>query len=260
MEEDNQKIQRGHGSRMWNGLVLIIAGCLLLADKMGAPIPSWVFTWPMILIAIGLISLLKSQFRSRGALVLLLVGVIFLVDESMPTLSFHNYIWPAALIGVGVIFIMRPRNSWHDARYERRFNIRSGRYSNTVTSATGNTSQQTMPGNTAEIIDLNCIFGGVKRNILSKNFQGGEINAFMGGAEISLQQADIQGPVTLEINNIFGGTKLVVPSNWEVKNEVTAIFGGIEDKRNFGSVITDPNKVLHLKGICIFGGIEISNY
>ncbi len=42
----------GKGSpRIWSGLILIIAGVLLFASKMGAPIPGWVFTWPMLLIA-----------------------------------------------------------------------------------------------------------------------------------------------------------------------------------------------------------------
>ena len=82
----------------------------------------------------------------------------------------------------------------------------------------------------------------------------------MGGTEINLMKADIQQPVVLEVNNVFGGTKLIVPSNWDVKNEVTAVFGGIEDKRDINTGIPDPGKIMILKGTCVFGGIEVTNY
>ena len=82
----------------------------------------------------------------------------------------------------------------------------------------------------------------------------------MGGTEINLMKADIQQPILLEVNNVFGGAKLIVPSNWDVKNEVTAVFGGIEDKRTINTGIPDPEKIIVLKGTCVFGGIEITNY
>ena len=112
----------------------------------------------------------------------------------------------------------------------------------------------------AEYIEINTVFGSVKKIIISKNFKGGEINNFMGGTEINLLKADIQQPIDLEVNNVFGGAKLIVPSNWDVKNEVTAVFGGIEDKRAITTGVTDPGKVMVLKGTCVFGGIEITNY
>lgn len=73
-------------------------------------------------------------------------------------------------------------------------------------------------------------------------------------------QADIQHPVTLEVNNVFGGTKLVIPSNWDVQNNISAVFGGVEDKRVFNNSIPDSNKRITLKGSCVFGGLEVTNY
>ena len=103
------------------------------------------------------------------------------------------------------------------------------------------------------------MFGGVKKIVLSKNFKGGEINCFMGGAEINLSQADIRQPVSLEVNNIFGGTKLVLPSDWYVKNDINAVFGGVEAKRNITNQMPDMSKSISLRGHCVFGGLEISN-
>ena len=73
-------------------------------------------------------------------------------------------------------------------------------------------------------------------------------------------KADIQNPIVLEVNNVFAGTKLIVPSNWDVKNEVTVVFGGVEDKRTINTGIPDPEKIMILKGTCVFGGIEVTNY
>jgi hypothetical protein len=115
-------------------------------------------------------------------------------------------------------------------------------------------------GDNAEYIEINAVFGGVKKLILSKNFRGGELNSFMGGSELNLMQADILQPVVLEVHNVFGGTKLIIPANWDVRNEVTAIFGGIDDKRSIHANMPDANKTIILKGACIFGGIEVANY
>lgn len=112
----------------------------------------------------------------------------------------------------------------------------------------------------AEYLDISAVLGGVKKIVVSKNFKGGEINCFMGGAEINLSQADIRQPVSLEVNNIFGGTKLVLPSDWYVKNDINAVFGGVEDKRNITNQMPDMSKSIRLRGNCVFGGIEISNY
>ena len=115
MEQNENDIHRYGGmrsSRIWSGLILVAAGVLLLAYKMGAPIPSWVFTWPVLLIAIGLLTGIKSRFHNPGAFIMIIVGGIFLIDQTSPELNFHNYIVPAILISVGLIFILRPRHNW----------------------------------------------------------------------------------------------------------------------------------------------------
>jgi hypothetical protein len=53
---------------------------------------------------------------------------------------------------------------------------------------------------------------------------------------------------------------LIIPSNWDVKNEISAVFGGVEDKRSFNNSVPDSEKRILLKGACVFGGIEVTNY
>ena len=257
MEQNERDMEtRINGSRVGGGLFLLLAGFLLLAYKMGAPIPGWVFTWPVLLIAIGLLTGIKSRFHNPGSFILMLIGSVFLVDQSVPGIDLHNYIAPIILIGLGLLFILRPRgrsigigvHKYRRARWERRGF--SG-FDPEASSAAKNNE---------EYLDVHAVFGGVKKNIQSKNFKGGEIVSFMGGAEISFMQADIQHPVVLEVNNVFGGTKLIIPGNWEVQTEISAMFGGVEDKRNFQNAIPDAEKKIILRGSCVFGGIEINNY
>jgi len=264
MERDDRRIhRRSHSSgHVFSGLILLAAGGLLLASRMGAPIPDWLFSWHSLLIAIGLFIGFRSNFRNPGWIIMCSVGGFFLIDDLVPGSNMHNFILPAILITVGAFFTMRPAGQWRrDKHWNRYWDKRdSGNehadIASTITTPAGfeGTPEE------GEYIDVNAVFGGVKKLILSKNFKGGEMNCFMGGTEINLLQADIQHPIQLEVNAVFGGTKIIVPSNWDVKNEVTAVFGGLEDKRSINSATHDANKSITLVGTVIFGGIEIRNF
>lgn len=257
MEQNDMRYQRKKDSPKLFGLGLLCAGILLWGYKMGAPIPHWIFTWPVLLITIGFIIGVKSRFHNPGSFIMMLVGGAFLIDQNVPGLNFHNYILPALLIGIGLVYIFRPRRNW-DQKLKRHW---ENRYqTNAPAEPYVQPANAAIEGDNSEYIDINAVFGGVKKLILSKNFKGGEINSFMGGSELNLMQADIQQPVVLEVHNVFGGTKLIIPANWDVKSEVTAIFGGIDDKRSLNTAGPDPGKTLILKGACIFGGIEVANY
>ena len=253
MERNNDIERRIRGSRIGSGMFLVLAGLLLLAYKMGAPLPGWIFTWPVLLIGIGLLTGIKSRFHNPGAFILILIGTVFLIDQSVPGIDIGNYIASIIMIGLGILFILRPRNHSFGRqgkeRWQRAF---ADNEINTGSSASSKDNE--------EYIDVHSVLGGVKKNIQSKSFKGGEIVCFMGGAEINMMQADIQGTVVLEVNNVFGGTKLIIPANWYVQIEISATFGGVEDKRNFQSTPPDQDKKIILKGSCLFGGIEIANY
>lgn len=64
----------------------------------------------------------------------------------------------------------------------------------------------------------------------------------MGGTEIDMTQADINGRVVLDVTQILGGTKLIIPAHWELKSELVSVFGGIEDKRAVLASNVNPEK------------------
>jgi predicted membrane protein len=263
-----------NNSRVLGGLLIIAIGLIFFLRQSGiAFFPYWLFSWPMILIAVGLFVGFKHGFRGPGWLVLLIVGSFFLIDTILDVHNMRRYLVPAILVGIGVMLIVRPKkkdpnrpamkDSWKSNFNEpKTWNSGSTATSGTATSDTAATNSFTNSGptNEAEKLDAAAIFGGVKKNILSKNFIGGEAVSIFGGSEIDLSKADINGTVKIDITAILGGAKLIVPPNWTVRQEVAAIFGGVDDKREIHTLTTDPNKVLVLKGTAFMGGIEIACY
>ncbi|MEB0249998.1 LiaF-related protein, partial [Mucilaginibacter sp. 5B2] len=81
-----------------------------------------------------------------------------------------------------------------------------------------------------------------------------------GGTELDFTQADIHGRVTIDITQMFGGTKIIVPANWHVVPDLAAVFAGVDDKRIKTSKPNPIEKVLVLKGVSIFAGVDIRSY
>jgi predicted membrane protein len=278
-DRDN-RIRRRAGGRVWVPLGLLVVGGLLLVRQMGVGLPEWLFSWQIILIVIGIFSGLAHAFRGPGWLIMILVGTFFLMDNLVPGLDIHRFIWPAVIIVVGLVMLIRPkkaywggddwnrcRNGRQRHRWQRRFENRFGPGSDYGTG--GSPDPKPGPGagqgfesksfSSEDYISATTVLGGIHKNILSKNFRGGDITIFMGGAELNLSQADIQGTAALDITQIMGGTKIIVPPNWTIRSELTSVFGSIEDKRqNIG--VPNPEKILIIDGTSVFGGIEIRNY
>jgi len=245
---------------MLAGLFLLLIGVAAILRQTIFDFPSWVLSWPMILVAVGIFIGLKHGFRGPGWIILIGLGCIFLADKIIPGVDFKPFIWPFVIICVGLFMIlgsgsrkrwMNKTWEWGDPSAEKK-NMNSP---NDIPPSIGYAV-----GDDDDIIDSTSILGSSKKVILSKNFKGGDITNFLGGAEINCSQAEITGRVKLDITQIFGGTKLVVPAHWTIKSNVTSIFGGFEDKRSPSNVSPDPGKVLVLDGTTIFGGIEIKSY
>jgi predicted membrane protein len=279
MAENNNVSNNSNGSnnsRVLAGLFIIGIGVLFFLKQTGLNLfPYWIFSWPMILIAVGIFSGIKNNFRGSGWIVLLILGSFFLLDDVLKMYSLRPYLVPAILVGVGVMLIVRPKNDmgWRGRRGRRgewRQWDRWGSFDKSLSAATdAPASQATDYANTetgsgdttaAEKLDATAIFGAVKKTILSKNFTGGQAVSIFGGSEIDLSKADINGTVIVDVTAILGGVKLIVPSHWTVRQDIAAIFGGVEDKRDTRSVITVQNKILVLKGTAFMGGIEITSY
>ena len=164
----------------------------------------------------------------------IIIGTFFLIQREFLDIRMEHLFWPVFLITMGLYMIFRPKRKWDRG----------------MTSDNSNN----------DFVDSSVAFGGIKKNIISKNFQGGRIENIFGGTDLNMMQADFKGVIVLEFNVAFGGIKLVVPPNWNIRNEITAIMGGIDDKRPQVQQTDDSGKVLVLKGSVMFGGVDIKSY
>ena len=227
---------------------------------LGLGFPSWVFSWKIILIAIGLFIGLKDGFRGPTWIILVGIGSFFLLDDVFPDLDLNRLILPIVFIAIGLSLVFRPRRITN--MDQQSFGTEESNreiVSSESFQSPANEGIFARDRGTDNVLDVVSIFANIKKIILTKNFKGGEIVCIFGGSEINLNNADIQEPVYIETVNVFGGTKLYVPNNWEIKSDVVAIFGGVEDKRRFPSITVVPDRTLILKGFCMFGGLEIKS-
>jgi predicted membrane protein len=285
MRNHNHHSTGRQSGKVAGGLVLVLVGLALLAAKTGFFFfPPWVFSWPMFLIALGIFLGFRHSFQKPGWLVLVIIGGVFLLDNHfLVAINLKRYFWPILIIGLGLWLMLRPkkRNPWDNqigtrpaapavdettgyytdpttGAYQGGYTDYTGTDAYTAGTYTGEPDPMAYGGE--DFVDSAAIFGGIKKNIVSKNFKGGEVVSVFGGTELNLMQADIQHPVVLEATQIFGGTTLIVPPHWQIKSEMVAILGGIEDKRPAYQQGYDPNKILILKGTTLFGGLNIKSY
>lgn len=256
--EARRKARHKRGSALV-GMLILGAGAVLLLRQLDVDLPHWLFTWPMILIVVGLFAAIQTGFRDFGPLVILAVGAFFLSGKIYPDYSIDRFVIPVVLMAVGLVVILSPRRKFR----RREEDVEMSAPPLVATEETSQPGEASQPGQTSQPgydkVEIVSVFGNVKKVIYSKKFSGGEVVSIFGGAELNLSQADITGPVHLEMVQIFGGAKLIVPAHWEVRSEAVAILGGIDDKRP-PQTITSPDKVLILEGTVVFGGIEIRSY
>lgn len=231
---------KAHGGRIF-GFVLILFGVLWLLNRLDYIFfPNWLISVPSLMVLIGLIISIKTKFQRIGPIVVTLIGVAWLIRRHNLLPPEVSYLfWPIVLIAVGIIIVLRPKKA------DQEKDEFSGCWEDKSSS---------------DELEIDAIFCGSKKQIISKDFKGGEINLIFGGTELNLTQADFPKEVVLDVTIVFGGLKIIIPNNWELKTQLTTIAAGVEDKRSHDGLQVVPNKVLLLKGTVIFGGIDIQNH
>lgn len=240
----NSNIQKNSG-RFNTGLILIAIGALLLLKTMNLVFLPWLFSWPMIFVAIGIISMARHGFNSGFGIFMILFGGFFLLrNEGWLPLEYRQYLVPGGLIALGIFLIITQGFT------KRRF-CKHGNFDNFGSS--------NYTEDSSEFIDTEATFCGINKKVLSKNLKGGHIEVNFGGTDLDLTQADIDEVATIKVDVNFGGLKLIVPPHWDVQTSVSSVFAGVEDKRKFGTNQV-TSKTLKITGSVTFGGIEIKSY
>lgn len=225
-------IMRGVKSIVF-GLTVITAGVLLLMKNAGTLEPevtNVIFSWQMLLVAIGFINLWGNEFVF--GLILMVIGGYFIGTDFVGIdLSIASFIWPAIIILIGVIIIFKSRLFSRDKRLDKG-----------------------MEKIDESFEEVN-IFGGSEKIIHAENFKYAKIISVFGGSSLDLTNIKIseEGAV-IDLTCVMGGTSIIVPSDWDVRFDGVAILGGFTDERKITHL--DYSKRLIIKGICFMGGCE----
>ncbi|MEP6916263.1 MAG: DUF5668 domain-containing protein [Acidobacteriota bacterium] len=215
------------------GLFVIAIGVLFTLDNFGiARARSYLQYWPLGLVAIGAVKL--SQCRAAGgvltALAMMSAGIWILLQQ-LGLVDVNVWqLWPVLLVGIGGSMVWRGLYPGAD------------RQRSSDTNAT---------------VSAVAVLAGVNRGNNSRTFRGGDLTAVMGGCEIDLRQAAIDGEAVLDVFAMWGGIEIKVPEDWTVVGQVTPILGGFDDKTR--PVLGAASHRLVIRGFAIMGGIEVKN-
>lgn len=214
------------------GLLIIVVGVLFTLDNMGiAHAEDFLRYWPLGLIAIGLVKLWQAgrgEGGGFGGVVFVAAGAVLLLDSlDMIRVTMHE-LWPMLLVLFGASMVWR-----------------------------GVTGRRAISSDSTATVSGMAILGGFKRGNNSRAFKGGDLTAVMGGCEIDLRQASIEGEAVIDVFAMWGGIEMRVPETWTVVNRVMPLLGGVEDKTHPPPGVT--NQTLVLRGFAIMGGVEVKN-
>lgn len=219
-------------SKILIGAILIFLGLVFFLETAGIlayiSISAWNLIWllwPILLIGLG-IKMVFDRNITAG-IIFLSFGLIFLLTQLFHW-SFFSILWPVVLIAVGLSIIFKNENT----------HINSGK--------TYDDSDKL-----AETL----IFWGIDKNMDSKKFKGGEVNAVFGGGKIDLRNVEIdKDGAKLTLNAAFGGIEVIVPQNCKIITDGMGILGGWE---NHTKTRTIEKPILEITGAAIFGGVDI---
>ena len=248
METNNNIYKKNRlDPRVILGIALVVIGVLILLDNIyfiDFDIPRIIFSFPAVLIFIGILILLHGNNKVFGS-ILLVLGVFFIIPRIFPWIYYDKQIiLPVLIIAFGLYIIFRKRNSCYNHSVNDQPE-KEGGYKKYDTDR----------------IDDISIFGGGQKIIASKNFKGGNVTAIFGGSEIDFTNCTLaDGTAVIDVLAIFGGSTLIVPNEWNIIIDVFPLFGGFSNKiRRTPDTKIDMDKTLIIKGLVIFGGGEVKS-
>jgi predicted membrane protein len=233
--------------RFYFGIILIVLGVILILERLNLipeSLADLLISWQMLLVGIGVLSLIGGN-RTAG-MILIIIGGTFMIPEliNVPH-EIRQIYWPLILVAIGVAMLIRQRG--HHI-------LREG--TDPVTTSIPN-------GDSFNTFDDFVIFGGREIFVTSQMLAGGKATSIFGGIEFDLRRAGLQpGGAVIDCVSVFGGCGFKIPMDWNVRNEVTTIFGAFTDKRGdtYSDKYYDPSKTIVIKGVSIFGGIEVKHF
>jgi LiaF transmembrane domain len=215
------------------GLLIIAVGILFTLDNLGlAEAGRYIRYWPVGLVAVGLLKIWQAREGCGGAFggfVFTLGGLWLLIEQTVDVRVGFDDMWPMLMVFLGAYLVWRGVNA-----------------------------RERLPGADGHsVVRATAILSGVKLASTSRTFRGGDLTAVMGGCEVDLRQAAINGEAVIDVFSMWGGIEIRVPDDWVVVNQGTPILGAVEDKTR-----PTPGAGAHrliVLGVVVMSGVEVKN-
>ncbi len=223
------------------GVFLIVFGIVLLLGSFGFMnlsfgdlIGTW---WPLVIVFIGVKKIIENNRSIESGSITLLIGILLQANQlDMLPMGFWSTFWPLLLILVGVLTIIKKNKNYGK-----------------ILDSDKQTSYS------EDFIEVNAIFSGVDRIVVSRNFQGGNVSSIFSGVKLDLREAVIKDDFKeLNIDVVFAGAEILIPFNWQVDAKGTPVFGGFEDKTRFSNNEIEK-RIVTINYNITFGGLIIKN-
>lgn len=245
---------RNTTTQMLIGAAIILAGFLFLIDNLGwIDLDMRVHFWPFILMVVGASTLAQAPRRGgvaylAGGLMIGFGAVSLLKGLGLIYISW-KVLFPIGIIAVGVLMVFRARHRNASSSTADAF----ADIDNPDRSALFGVSE----GETSErVLDLTAVLGGFQRKVTTQDFRGGDLTSIMGGVDLDMRTASLNGTAVVNVFALMGGISIKVPTDWTVELEGTPILGGFDEKTMQPK---DGSKRLVVRGTAIMGGVEIRN-
>ncbi|ADG73492.1 conserved hypothetical protein [Cellulomonas flavigena DSM 20109] len=206
------------------GVVVVLVGIVLLLERTGAVEVDLgdllSMLWPLVVVLVGVAALVVVPRAWFGPAAITALGVALLLSRfHVVQVGVGDYLWPVAviLVGVGITF-----------------------------GATARDEQ-------ADHVTAFAFWWGAERRLTTRTFRSASLTAIMGGVELDLRQADIEGSARIDVFTFWGGVDIKVPRTWDVRVTGLPLLGGWEDR-------TQPvpgGPVLEVRVVTVMAGAEV---
>ncbi len=220
--------------RLATGLVFIAIGLILILNNTGMLphlISDVLLSWPMIFVAIGIISLANRDFTT--ATIMFILGAVFLLPRviEFPENFWSDY-WPLVFVVMGLSILLKRKNPTKLSYTETK-------------------------GSSENFFENTNVFSDANNSFADKEFTGAQISTVFGSTTLDLTSAKpISNKVTIHVTCIFGGVKLFVPKEWNISNNLVTILSGVSEKP-YPTSFTPQDILLVINGKVLFSGVEI---
>jgi len=218
--------------RLILGITVIALGVIFLLDELGTIDASAILRWwPAVLLGYGILKLTGTGVRQSLPAGGILSGIgLWMLLRNLGVLPYGmRDFWPILLIGIGGLMV-----------------------SGGLRRARGGTKDS------ANMLSAFAFWSGVDRKVVTQDFQGGDLTAFMGGHEIDLRSARMTAEsASIDLFVMMGGVDMRIPEDWSVTYDGVLIMGGVEDRTH--PPAGEVKGRLILKGFVMMGGVEVKN-